>query len=66
MHMHVEVGVRRAVDRCCRLPFLRHTPLKELYRLARHVTEVRAERGDAVLVQVRMVWGERPGCCVVS
>ncbi len=46
--------MRRAVDSCCRLPFLRHTPLKELYRLARHANEVAFAEGQTVLHQVGM------------
>lgn len=50
-----EISVRRAVDSCCRLPFLRHTPLKELYRLSRHMHEATFKPGDMVLQQVG-VW----------
>ncbi|EFJ40219.1 hypothetical protein VOLCADRAFT_108266 [Volvox carteri f. nagariensis] len=51
MAMQSEISVRRAVDCCCRLPFLRHTPLKELYRLSRHLQEVTFQPGEVVLHQ---------------
>lgn len=63
MPLQSEISVRRAVDSCCRLPFLRHTPLKELYRLARHMSEVAFEPGEVLLRQVRgdvrlVVWSK--------
>ncbi|GFR46325.1 hypothetical protein Agub_g7892, partial [Astrephomene gubernaculifera] len=53
MAMQSEISIRRAVDSCCRLPFLRHTPLKELYRLARHIHEAAFEPGEVILHQGR-------------
>ncbi|GLI67818.1 hypothetical protein VaNZ11_012099, partial [Volvox africanus] len=53
MAMQSEISVRRAVDSCCRLPFLRHTPLKELYRLSRYLQEVTFQPGEVVLNQGR-------------
>ncbi len=32
-----ETLVQQTVASCCRLPFLRHTPLKELFRLSRNL-----------------------------
>eukprot|EP00798_Chlamydomonas_sp_ICE-L_P005839 gene5839-6124_t len=34
MHMQMDLLVQTNVDHCCRLPFLRHTPLRELFRLS--------------------------------
>lgn len=42
----------QSVNACCRLPFLRHTPLKELYRLAKYLNEVKYTQGDIILHQV--------------
>ncbi|GIL56568.1 hypothetical protein Vafri_11902, partial [Volvox africanus] len=53
MAMQSEISVRRAVDSCCRLPFLRHTPLKELYRLSRYLQEITFQPGEVVLNQGR-------------
>ena len=39
----------------CRLPFLRHTPLKELYKLSKHLTASRFNRGDVLISQVRLL-----------
>lgn len=38
-----------------RLPFLRHTPLKELYKLSKHLTASRFNRGDVLISQVRLL-----------
>ena len=51
MAMQQDIAVRDAVDTCCRLPFLRHTPLGELYKLSKHLETVRFAKGETILRQ---------------
>ncbi|KAG1673781.1 hypothetical protein FOA52_002350, partial [Chlamydomonas sp. UWO 241] len=51
MEMQTEISELQSVDACCRLPFLRHTPLKELFKLSRHLRRMTCLRGDAVITQ---------------
>ena len=53
--------MQHAVNCCCRLPFLRHTPLKELYRLAKYLSETRYKKGDVLIQQVRRFCKECAG-----
>jgi hypothetical protein len=61
----------QSVNACCRLPFLRHTPLKELYRLAKYLNEVKYSQGDIILHQVHDVCeldrsAGSTGCCLLG
>lgn len=52
--LHREAHVARLVDALCRLPCLRHTPIKELHRLACHLKEATYQPGElktSVLMQ---------------
>eukprot|EP00798_Chlamydomonas_sp_ICE-L_P007711 gene7711-879_t len=51
MHMQMDLLVQKNVDHCCRLPFLRHTPLRELFRLSRYLQEETFSRGTTILQQ---------------
>ena len=53
MEMQQAILVRNAVDMCCRLPFLRHMPLKELFKLSKHLESVKFSKGQTILKQVR-------------
>ena len=50
--MQQELLVRNAVDLCCRLSFLRHTPLKELFKLSKYLETVHFHKGQTILKQV--------------
>jgi hypothetical protein len=52
MEMQQELLVRNAVDLCCRLSFLRHTPLKELFKLSKYLETVHFHKGQTILKQV--------------
>jgi Leucine-rich repeat (LRR) protein/CRP-like cAMP-binding protein len=51
IQMQLDLMVQREVDACCRLPFLRHTGLKELFDLAKHLQVVTFSKGDVLLSQ---------------
>ncbi|GAX73443.1 hypothetical protein CEUSTIGMA_g895.t1 [Chlamydomonas eustigma] len=53
MTLQLELSVTKAVDVCCRLPFLRHTPLKEMFKLSKYLDMVKMKIGDVVLSQGR-------------
>ncbi|WIA09516.1 hypothetical protein OEZ85_008912 [Tetradesmus obliquus] len=53
--LHREAHVARLVDALCRLPCLRHTPIKELHRLACHLKEATYQPGQMLLHQGREV-----------
>ncbi len=46
IRMAAEAMVQQAVSACCRLPFLRHSPLKEMFRLSRNLTWSTYKKGE--------------------
>ncbi|GBF90234.1 hypothetical protein Rsub_03367 [Raphidocelis subcapitata] len=54
---NAEAAAAAAVDACCGVPALRHTPVRELRRLARHLRRVEFAPGEMLLHQGREVGG---------
>jgi hypothetical protein len=46
LRLHQEYVVARTLDLICRIPALRHSPLKELSRLAAHLKESTYTQGE--------------------
>jgi hypothetical protein len=54
---NAEAAATAAVDACCGVPALRHTPVRELRRLARHLRRSEFAPGEVLLQQGREVGG---------
>ncbi|WIA29595.1 hypothetical protein OEZ86_012085 [Tetradesmus obliquus] len=59
--LHREAHVARLVDALCRLPCLRHTPIKELHRLACHLKEATYQPGEACVQSGSCISARGPG-----
>eukprot|EP00775_Hariotina_reticulata_P011127 gene11127-11281_t len=55
LRLNQEVQLSQRVSLCCRIPVLRHTPLRDLYRLAGHMRESSYQPGQVLLQQGKEV-----------
>jgi hypothetical protein len=58
--LDADARVAAAASACCRIPALRHTPVRELLRLARHLTAVAFQPGESAAPAAG------PGLCACS
>jgi len=57
LRLNAQAHVAAIVPLCCRVPSLRHTPVRELHRLARHLRWVSFQPGEVLLHQGREITG---------